>query len=137
MYETDGRGGRIGGEGEEGQYVSGYETGTRTDRAYVGPADHVDCGKMHGQKGGMLDHLIGQVNAEGVARQTETEPHGAVFPAESDVRVEVEHRPVLTEIGFVGDCLDVILAVFDESAVSQRAAVLEESRGKPGGPRAS
>ena len=47
------------------------------------------------------------------------------------VRVEIEHRVFLTQVCLVRDSLDVILAVLDEAAVGQRAAVLQQALCEP------
>lgn len=88
---------------------------------------------MHGHEGRVLDDLVGQVDAKGIAGETEAEAHGAVLAAERLVRLEVEHLSALAEVGLYRDGLDVVLAVLDEPAVRLRAAVLEEARGKPAG----
>ena len=80
---------------------------------------------MHGHERGVLDYLIGQVDPEGVSREAAAEPHGAVLAAERDVRVDVEDRAVLAEVGLACDRLNVVLAVLDEPAVGQRSAVLQ------------
>ena len=87
---------------------------------------------MHLHERWVLDNLVGKVDAERVAREAEAEPHGAVLTAERDVGVQVEDRAVLAQVGLVGDRLDVVLAVLDESAVGERAAVLQQPHREPG-----
>ena len=86
---------------------------------------------MHGHEGGVLDDLIWQIDIERVARQTATEADRAVLAAEGGVGLEIEHSAALSEVSFICDCLDVVLAVFDEAAVRERSAVLEEAAGEP------
>ena len=86
---------------------------------------------MHLHERRVLDNLVGKVDAERVAREAEAEPHCAVLPPEGDVGVEVEHGAVLAQVRLVRDGLDVVLAVFDEAAVRERSAVLEEAAGEP------
>lgn len=104
-----------------------------SENTHVGPADHVDGGEVHGHEGRVLDNLVGQVDAKGIAGETEAEAHCAVLAAERLVRLEVEHLSALAEVGLYRNGLDVVLAVLDEPAVRLRAAVLEEARGKPAG----
>ena len=98
---------------------------------HIGPTDHVDGGEMHGHECRVLDNLIGQVDAESVAREPAAESHRAVLAAKGNVRVEVKDSAVLPKVGLMGDCFDVILAVLDEAAVRERSAVLEEAAGEP------
>ena len=86
---------------------------------------------MHAHERGVLDDLIGKVDSERIAREAKTEAHRAVLTPEVDVRVEIEHRVFLTQVCLVRDSLDVILAVLDEAAVGQRAAVLQQALCEP------
>ena len=83
---------------------------------------------MHSHKRGVLDHLVGQIDAECVARKTEAEPDGTVLAAKGDVGVEVKDSAVHAEIGLVGHGFDVVLAVLDEAAVGQRPAAPQKTR---------
>lgn len=83
---------------------------------------------MHSHERGMLDHLVGQIDAERVTSEAEAEPDGTVLAAESDVGVEVKDGAVHAEIGLIGYGFDVVLAVLDEAAVGQRPAALQETR---------
>ncbi len=86
---------------------------------------------MHVHEGRMLDDFIWEVYVERVARQPAAEAHCAVFASEGSVGVEIKHNSVLAEISFMGNRLDVVLAVLDEAAVGERTTVLEQARSEP------
>ena len=82
---------------------------------------------MHRHHHRVLVDLVGQIEPEDVAEQTEAKPDSTVLSAQDLEGVDIENNSMLSQFGLLPDCNDIIITVFDKAAIASRLDVLKQT----------
>jgi len=99
---------------------------------YVGPAHEVAAPVLEILERRVFDHLVGEIDTQGVFEQGEASVNCAVVPPKLLVRDKVEDLPLYPVLGLLPNSIDVVGAGLVEPALAVGLGGLMQTGSKSG-----